>query len=174
MQRQPVRHLQLQDIIQFELTCFNSSHCHRRSFTLSRWPAAPLLAILACCSTPPSITAQLAQAARSCLLTSRARAAPALNSSRLSVCAGAITSTSPIVYLLTSRPRLCETSLSLLHHLFLLLTDSKSPCSKSQRCTPSNFPQIATLLPSPAAARPPCYVDSLFTCSVKDSPRSVL
>ena len=171
MQRQPVRHLQLQDIIQFELTCFNSSHCHRRSFTLSRWPAAPLLAILACCSTPPSITAQLAQAARSCLLTSRARAAPALNSSRLSVCAGAITSTSPIVYLLTSRPRLCLASLSLLHQLFLLLSHSQS-LFKVTKMHSFKF-STDCHYSSPAAARPPCYVDSLFTCPVKDSPRSV-
>ena len=105
-------------------------------------PPAGHLGLLLHAALDPSTTGS------SCLLTSRARAAPALNSSRLSVCAGAITSTSPIVYLLTSRPRLCLAgSLSLLHQLFLLLSDSQSPCSKSQRCTPSNFHRLP-LLPS--------------------------
>ena len=105
-------------------------------------PPAGHLGLLLHAALDPSTTGS------SCLLTSRARAAPALNSSRLSVCAGAITSTSPIVYLLTSRPRLCPAgSLSLLQQLFLLLSDSQSPCSKSQRCTPSNFHRLP-LLPS--------------------------
>ena len=105
-------------------------------------PPAGHLGLLLHAALDPSTTGS------SCLLTSRARAAPALNSSRLSVCAGAITSTSPIVYLLTSRPRLCPAaSLSLLQQLFLLLSHSQSPCSKSPRCTPSNFHRLP-LLPS--------------------------
>ena len=122
-------------------------------------PPAGHLGLLLHAALDPSTTGS------SCLLTSRARAAPALNSSRLSVCAGAITSTSPIVYLLTSRPRLCPASLSLLQQL-------SESLFKVTKMHPFKFP--ADCLSSPAAL-PPCFVDSLFvfTCSVKDSPTSV-
>ena len=134
-----------------------AGHHRLRAHLLQLLPVSPpVLHLVQVATCPPGHLGLLLHAAldpsttgSSCLLTSsRARAAPALNSSRLSVCAGAITSTSPIVYLLTSRPRLCPAaSLSLLQQLFLLLSNSQSPCSKSQRCIPSNFHRLP-LLPS--------------------------
>ena len=134
-----------------------AGHHRLRAHLLQLLPVSPpVLHLVQVATCPPGHLGLLLLAAldpsttgSSCLLTSsRARAAPALNSSRLSVCAGAITSTSPIVYLLTSRPRLCPAaSLSLLQQLFLLLSHSQSPCSKSPRCTPSNFHRLP-LLPS--------------------------
>ena len=167
-QRQPVRHLQLQDIIQFELTCFNSSQCHRRSFTWSRWPPAPLLAILACCCLPPSIPAQLAQAASSPAgqgLPQRWTAAdfPSAQAQSPPPAPSSICSHLALV--------------SAQHHShFFSNCFSCSPTLRVLVQSHKDAPlQISIDCLSSPAALPPCFVDSLFvfTCSVKDSPTSV-